>query len=84
MCQSVQQGGGQLLVAEDLDPFPEVQVRRDDQAGFLVELANEVKQQGATGFRKGHVAQFIQDNRIYLTQTSCHLAGVPCRLFLDK
>lgn len=44
--QTVQECRGQLGITEDARPFREAQVGGDDQAGLLVELREEVEQQG--------------------------------------
>jgi hypothetical protein len=44
---AIQQRGGHLGVAEHLPPFGEGQVGGDDQAGALVEFADQVEQQRA-------------------------------------
>lgn len=62
--EPVEQGGGHLGVAEDLHPFPEIKVGCDDQGGFLVALAEEVKEQGTSGLREWQVAQFVEDDRV--------------------
>src|SRR3954454_5699226 len=41
--------GGHSSIAEDSCPFTEAEVRRDDDAGALVELAQQVEQQRAAG-----------------------------------
>ena len=46
--EAVQQRRGHLGVAEDAGPFAEAQVRRDDDAGTLVELAQQMEEQRAT------------------------------------
>ena len=50
MGDAVQQGCGHFLVCEHLHPFAEVEVGGDDQAGFLVQLADQMEQQRAAGF----------------------------------
>jgi hypothetical protein len=37
---AIEHGGGHLLVAEDLGPFPEAQIGGDDHRGLLVELGD--------------------------------------------
>ena len=56
MCDPVQQGCGHLCVSKDGDPFAELKVGCDDDAGLLIELTDEVKQQLAAGLREGLVA----------------------------
>ena len=48
--------GGHLGVAEDGRPFAEGQVGGDDDRGALVEPADEVEQQLASGLGEGQVA----------------------------
>ena len=43
MSYTVEQGGCRLWVSKDGDPFAKRQVGCDDQRGFLIELAKEVK-----------------------------------------
>ena len=53
MRESVEQRRGHLGIPKHVGPFREAQVGRDDDAGALVELAEQVEQQGATGLTKG-------------------------------
>ncbi len=43
---------GHLLVRKSLAPFAEGQVGGQDQAGALVQFADQLKQQGSTAFGK--------------------------------
>ena len=47
MGEAVEQRGGHLGVAEDAGPFAEAEIGRDDDAGALVELAQQVEEQRA-------------------------------------
>lgn len=40
MVEAVEQGGGQLCVAKDSDPFPETELGDHDKAGALIELVS--------------------------------------------
>jgi catechol 2,3-dioxygenase-like lactoylglutathione lyase family enzyme len=44
--EPVEQGGGHLGIAEHASPFTEAEVGGDDDAGLLVELGEQVEQQG--------------------------------------
>jgi len=44
--EAIEQGRRHLGVSEYGGPFAEAEVRRDDDAGSLVELAQQVEQQG--------------------------------------
>jgi hypothetical protein len=41
--EAVEQSSGHLCVAEDLRPFTEAEIRRDDDAGALIEFAQNVE-----------------------------------------
>lgn len=45
MGQSVEQCSGHLGIAEHAGPFAEAEVRRDDDAGSLVEFAQQMEEQ---------------------------------------
>ena len=45
MCEPIEQRCCHLCVAEDLRPFTEAEIGRDDDAGALIELAKKVEQQ---------------------------------------
>jgi hypothetical protein len=44
--KTVEQGRGHLGITEDRGPFAEAEVGGDDDAGALIELAQQVEQQG--------------------------------------
>ncbi len=46
VCEAVEQGRCHLCIAKDRGPFTEAEVRGDDYAGALLELAQEMEQQG--------------------------------------
>ena len=62
--------------AEGSDQFPELQVGGDDDAGFLVELADQVEQQCTAGFRERDIAQFVDDDAIQSRQLPDDLPGI--------
>ena len=64
MRDAIQKRGCHLGVTEDRDPFAELQVRRDDDTGLLIELADEMEQQRATGFGERYVAQLVDDDAV--------------------
>ena len=45
MCETIEQCGGHFCVAKDGGPFTKAKIGRDDDAGALVELAEQVEQQ---------------------------------------
>ena len=70
--------------AGDRDPFTELQVGGDDDAGFLIELADEVEQERAARLWKRDVTQLVRcpaghasrAREGMMTQSS----GVSCRI----
>ena len=66
--EPVQQGGSHLRVAEHCRPFGEVQVGGDHHAGVLVELAQQMEQQRASGLTERQVAQLVQDHQVHAQQ----------------
>ncbi len=48
VCQTVEQRGGDLGIAEDAGPFAEAEVGGDDDTCTFVELAQEMEEQRAT------------------------------------
>ena len=62
--EAVEERGRHLGVAEDGGPFAEVEVRRDDDRGALVEAADQVEEQLAAGLREGEIAELIQDQEV--------------------
>ena len=47
MGEAIEQGGGHLGITEDGGPFAEAEIGGDDDAGALVELGEQMEQQGA-------------------------------------
>ena len=50
MGETVEQGRGHLGIAEDGCPFAEAEVGGDDDAGALIELAQQVEEQRSAFF----------------------------------
>ena len=59
MSEAVEQGRRHLGVSEDGGPFAEAEIRRDDDAGSLVELAQQVEQQRTAGSAEWQVTKLI-------------------------
>ena len=78
---AVEQRGGHLGIAENADPFAELQVGGNDQRGLFVELADQVKQQCATRVGKRQIAQLIQNYGIDMQQLLGQVAGFALLLF---
>ncbi len=82
MRQSVQQCGCQLCITEDRRPFREAQVGCYDDAGLLVELADEVEQQGLTGLAERQIAQFIEYHQVCMHQSVSDTTLFAIKFFL--
>jgi hypothetical protein len=80
--KAIEQGSRHLGIAEDAGPFAEAQVGGDHDAGALVELAEQMEQQGPAGWAEGEIAQFIQDDEVELEQAFGQLPSLVGRLFL--
>ena len=55
--QPVEQRGGHLGIAEHAGPFAEGEIGGDDDGGALVEPADEVEQELATGLGEGQISE---------------------------
>lgn len=84
MGHPVEKRGRHLCIAEDGDPFPELQVCRDDDTGLLVEFADQMEQQRAAGLWERDVPQLVDDHTIQWCQLPDDLPGVSICLFLDQ
>jgi len=76
-----------LGIAKDRHPFPELQIGCDDDAGLLIELADEVEQQRPARFRERDVSQLINDHAIHLGKLADDFNPLPdrrMRAFAEK
>lgn len=78
--EPIKQGRGHFGVTEDTGPFAEVQVGGDDHAGALVELAQQVKEQGTAAGAEGQIAHFVEDDQIHAHQAGGEATGLALRL----
>ncbi len=81
MSEAIEQGRRHLGVSEDGGPFAETEVRRDDDAGSLIELAQQVEQQRPAGGAEWQVAKLIKDDEIGMNEPRCDLPGLALVLF---
>jgi len=79
--EAIEQCRRHLGVSEDGGPFAEAEVRRDDDAGSLVELAQQVEQQRPAGGAERQVAKLIEDDEIGMNEPRCDLPGLALVLF---
>ena len=61
MGEAIEERGCHLGIPEDLGPFGEAEVGCDDDAGALVELAEQVEQQCPAGRTERQVAKLVED-----------------------
>ena len=82
MGESIRQRGGHLRIAEHSGPIREAQVGRDDDAGALIELTEQVEQQRTAGLAEWQVAEFIEHNQINMNKTVGYLSRFAGGFFL--
>ena len=75
MGETVEQRGRHLRVAEHGCPFAEAEIGRDDDAGALVELAQQMEEQGPAGGAERQVAELVEDDEIGVGEPPGDLAS---------
>ena len=80
--QAVEQCGRHLGIAEDARPFAEAQVGGDDDAGALIELAQEMEEQRTAGCTERQIAELVEDHEIGMDEAVGDLSGSALRLLL--
>ena len=63
-------------------PFAEAEIGGDDDAGALVEFAQQMEEQRTTGGAEWQISQFVQDHQVELDQGLGDLTGLALGLFL--
>ena len=84
MGEPVEQCGGHLGIAEDCGPFAEAEVGGDDDAGPLIELAQQMEEQRPARGAERQVSQLIEDHEIEAGQGFGKLSGLSLGLLLFK
>jgi len=82
MCEAIQKCGCHLSISEDLGPFGEAEVGCYDDAGPLVEFAEQMEQQRTAGRAERQVAKFVEDNQVDLGHHLGHFPSLSESLFL--
>ena len=82
MSQPIEHCRGHFGIAKDVAPLGERQVCRDHHAGMLIELRQQMEQQGPSGLAKGQTAEFVEDNQIDIEQSVGQLSGLSVGLLL--
>jgi hypothetical protein len=80
--EPVEESGGHLGISEDGSPFTEAEIGGDDDAGLLVKLAEQVKQQGTARGAEWQVSQLIEDQQVGVEQAGGDLPGLSGRFLL--
>src|SRR5271167_2529274 len=80
--ETVQQRGCHLGVAEHGGPLSEAEIGCDDDAGALVELAQQMEEQGPAGGAERQVAKLVEDDEIGVGEPRRDLAGFALKLLL--
>ena len=62
--EAVEEGCGELLVAEDFDPLGEGEVGGDDGRAALVAIGEQVEEQLAAGSIEGYEAELVEDDEV--------------------
>ena len=84
MCEAIQKRGCHLCISKDLSRFREAEVGGYDDAGFLVEFADQMEDQCAAGFRERDIAQLVDDDAIQSRQLPDDFPSIAVGLFLDQ
>jgi hypothetical protein len=64
VCEPVDDGLREAGVVEDLGPFAERQVRRDDQAAAFVAFGEDLKDELGGAGGQGEIAKLIEDDKL--------------------
>jgi hypothetical protein len=84
MGQAVKQCVGHLGAPEHAGPLREAQVGDDDQAGALLEFADQLEEQRTAGVTERQVPEFIEDHQIRVHRAIGGIAGLSSGLFLPR
>ncbi len=60
MSEAIEQSRRHLGVPEDGGPFAEAEIRRDDDAGPLIELAQQLEQQRPAGAAERQIRELVE------------------------
>ena len=82
MGEAVKQRRRHLGVAEHGSPFAEAQVGRDDDAGSLVELAEQMEEQRSAGGAERQVAELVKDDEVGIGEPPGDLPRLSLKLLL--
>src|SRR5271157_5354806 len=80
--ETVEQRGRHLGVAEHGGPLAKAEISRDDDASALVELAQQMEEQGPAGGAERQVAKLVEYDEIGVGEPRRDLAGFALKLLL--
>src|ERR1700693_4899193 len=80
--ETIEESRCHLRVAEHGGPLAEAEISRDDDAGALVELAQQMEEQGPAGGAERQVAKLVEDDEIGVGEPRRDLAGFALKLLL--
>ncbi len=82
VCEPVEQGGGHLRIDEHAGPLAEGQIGRDQHAGVLVELGQQMEQQSPARLTEGQIPQLIENDQVHTQEACRNPPGFALRLLL--
>ena len=82
MSEAVEQRRRHFRIAEDGRPFAEAQVRRDDDAGSLVEFAEQMEEQRSAGGAERQVAKLVENDEVGIGEPAGDLSWLSLKLLL--
>ena len=65
MCQTIEERGRHLRVAKHTGPIAKGQIGCDDDGSALIEPADQMKEQLATGLSKRQIAEFVENDEVH-------------------
>src|SRR6516225_720360 len=80
--EAIEESRCHLRVAEYGSPFTEAEIGCDDDAGALVELAQQMEEQGPAGGAERQVAKLVEDDEIGVGEPRRDLSRFALKLFL--
>src|SRR6202162_317515 len=80
--ETIEESRCHLRVAEHGGPFTEAEISGDDDAGALVEFAQQMEEQGPAGGAERQVAKLVEDDEIGVGEPRRDLAGFALKLLL--
>ena len=82
MGEAVEQRSRHLRVAEHGGPFAEAQISRDDDAGTLVEFAEQMEEQRSAGGAERQVAKLVENDEVGIGEPAGDLSWLSLKLLL--